>query len=659
MLLQLPTCLKSFFYTWILALFCAAISGIASASAQTPPLKYTQVPFSDQPLARLPDSLKAYPAVYEFAHIYLENLPTNPLKVMVITDHNRIRINTEAGLNQYKTIEFGESSMPGKAVQIKIFSPSGLSRLLELKNMRKEENNGRKVVKVPLDGLEIGGAFEIILTDLSSDVDDRNVTLQSGTPIFTNRVTLRCPSTLEYKLKVYNGTANIAKEELKDSNLIIHTATTGLIMPLKEENFANKEALSTRLAITLHAVPGSSYTQSWNRISNSLIGALLPADAPDRKAILKLLKKIGAADKPPLVRVAMLEAYLKKNLNFLSGFYTTPFTQSVEKDKAAYGFGMVKYLVNLLDYHNIPFRFGGTVDRAEHSFDPDFVTYDNLTSLFIYLPDTRQYIFPTARHFMLGNTPDAAIGQKCLMIKPLNVNGAIGVKATIDSIPLPDSVLNTSHISARLKINPEDNSVAATVSNSHRGNTGNIIRNAFQGLSPKEMADLVKEQLFIKGAEGEISNVTLEGATYDGSVLNLPFVQKYSAVQKNTVEALGDELLVNVGWVIGHQVSLPKTAPRRYPVDVGEPKRYTREVILEIPEGYKAINIAGMEKKIIHQKGNCLFDLKVVQEGNTLKITNTEFYYMYVLPPASYADYEEVMNAAAFFNNLKVVLKKG
>lgn len=629
-------------------------------AAQKGKIDFRPVDFSSEPLATLPDSLKTYPAVYEFSKSYLESIKEQPLAGMVHTTHSRLRVNTEAGLDQFKTIEFSEYQAEALlGLRVKVIARDGSSKELDMKNLRREDDGKRRVVKLPIDGLEIGGAFEMVLTQASSDADDQTIYVQGNIPILQSFISMRSYEGLVYELKAYNVKATVQEIPVSGMEEVERTAAVGLTMPLKEEAFANETALLGRVDIMLRRVPKSGMTQSWTLISNRLINALLPVDAGDRKAMLKFLKKMGAADKPPLVQIAMLEAYVKKNIYIREGYKMVPFQQMIEKDKTVYEFGLLRYFVNLLEHFQIPYRIGATTERSRRAFDPDAPTYNQLSTWFIYLPDTKAYLFPGVGNYYIGNTYAEAIGQKCLLIKPLVVNEAIGVKTSIDSVGVPDTVSNIHNTYARMKVNLDDQSVSASVKQVIAGYTAPFYRNNFEALSQTELAKVIKEEYLPSGADGAIRDIKLVNMSYDGSVPNQPLIEEYTARLNNAVERIGDELLLNIGWVIGRQVSLPTSAARRYPVDPGPPKIYNRDIVLELPAGYAAAEIKSLNKTISYQAGNVLFRLTVTQEGNTLHIVNREYYHTAVMPPSEFLHYEEVMNAAALLNNLKIVLKKG
>ena len=642
-----------------LFLFLAALATAQNGLAQTTPVKPEE--FSTEPLAALPDSLKSYPAVFEFHRMILVGERTKIANGLEKTTHRRVRINNETGLNQFKTIELSPDNGDNYlSIKVKVFSPDGKSRELDLKNMRKvkaDEGNSM-VFKLPIDGLEIGGAYEIILVEDHGNTENQTLTLQWGYPVLKNFVSLRIPKVLVYEAKAYNVPAEIKEEPLNDGEGMLYTVTTGLVMPMKEESFMDYGALHGRVDFTIRRVTTSGFVLNWNSISNQLIGELLPADAADRKAILKLLKKIGADKKTPMEQVSMFEVYLKKNVYIHEGYRTTPFQQVIEKDHEAYEFGLLKFYVNLIDHLGLNYRIGGTCDRNQRRFDTEFASYSNLRTWFVYLPDTKQYLFPGSATFLLGNTYGPSIGQKAILIKPLTVNGAIGVKVSMDSVPVPDTAGNIHNTYARMKVNLADHAITATVKNVYKGSLAQNLRGYFETLSAKELEEQVKGMFLPKGADGGISNVKLENVAFDGSQPGLPLVQNFDAKMNNSAEVVGDEILLNVGWIIGNQVSLPKEEHRRYPVNPGEPKVYNRDVVLEIPEGYKVATLNGLDQSIKYQNGGIQFLLTVKQEANTVHIVNKEYYRVAIMPASAYPQYEEVMNAASILNNMKIILKK-
>jgi hypothetical protein len=88
-----------------------------------------------------------------------------------------------------------------------------------------------------------------------------------------------------------------------------------------------------------------------------------------------------------------------------------------------------------------------------------------------------------------------------------------------------------------------------------------------------------------------------------------------------------------------------------------------RKLIVHIPEGYKVTNPEVAAMNIVHQdektKQNTMgFISSYTIEQNTMTIDINEYYDVMILPASDYASFSKVINAAADFNKLVLVLEK-
>ncbi|MBL0054480.1 MAG: hypothetical protein IPP29_24850 [Bacteroidetes bacterium] len=128
------------------------------------------------------------------------------------------------------------------------------------------------------------------------------------------------------------------------------------------------------------------------------------------------------------------------------------------------------------------------------------------------------------------------------------------------------------------------------------------------------------------------------------------------------IESAGDNYLVKVGETIGQQSELYDEKPRLTAVENDFNRTYLRKIRVIVPEGY---TISGMEKLKINivmppTEGNkgygFISDYKL--EGNTLTIDVNEYYDILSLPVSEYNNFTKVVNAAADFNKISLLLKK-
>jgi hypothetical protein len=101
--------------------------------------------------------------------------------------------------------------------------------------------------------------------------------------------------------------------------------------------------------------------------------------------------------------------------------------------------------------------------------------------------------------------------------------------------------------------------------------------------------------------------------------------------------------------------------PRMLPIELGFPHLLVRNIRFNIPEGYKignpndlVINYAHKERDVVTMG----FTTSYKQEGNILTITVNEVYRNTNYPVSQYETFKKVINAAADFNKVVLILEK-
>ena len=112
--------------------------------------------------------------------------------------------------------------------------------------------------------------------------------------------------------------------------------------------------------------------------------------------------------------------------------------------------------------------------------------------------------------------------------------------------------------------------------------------------------------------------------------------------------------------LIGPQANLYNSNERKLPVEIEHLKEYNRVITFEIPTGYSVKNLNDLNLSVQPEFNNktmgfvSTYDVK----DNTLIVTVKEWYGTIIIPVSEYKSYENVVNAAADFNKLVVVLQK-
>lgn len=172
-------------------------------------------------------------------------------------------------------------------------------------------------------------------------------------------------------------------------------------------------------------------------------------------------------------------------------------------------------------------------------------------------------------------------------------------------------------------------------------------------------------ETFVKGEaeESEIEIGEINNTDFvNPDVLKSPFDINAKLTTAYYVENAGDKILLKVGELIGAQSEMYSENPRQQPIEIAYAHKYVRKITIEIPEGYQA---KGLEKLNIDLQYKNLageFSMGFVSsytiEGNKIIITCEEFYNDLSYPIIQYEDYAKVINAAADFNKISILIEK-
>jgi hypothetical protein len=140
-----------------------------------------------------------------------------------------------------------------------------------------------------------------------------------------------------------------------------------------------------------------------------------------------------------------------------------------------------------------------------------------------------------------------------------------------------------------------------------------------------------------------------------------PFVLKVTFEGKDLVQKAGENYLFSVGKTIGSQMELYQENKRMMPVEIDYPHSYLRKIKIILPKGTTVKNVEKFNmshKTDINGKTEAAFESSYKTQGDEIIIENTEFYNIINYPLEHFDSYKAVINAAADFNKIVIVLNK-
>jgi hypothetical protein len=148
--------------------------------------------------------------------------------------------------------------------------------------------------------------------------------------------------------------------------------------------------------------------------------------------------------------------------------------------------------------------------------------------------------------------------------------------------------------------------------------------------------------------------------TAQEDVLVKPFVFEAEA-HTDALNMANDKYIVNIGELIGEQSELYNEKERQQPIDATTLHGYYRLIEFAIPEGYRCEDISSLNMDVILEDETGIsarFTSKAEIVNNVIRVDVVEFYDRIEYPVELYDAFKAVINAAADFNKVSVVLTK-
>jgi len=127
------------------------------------------------------------------------------------------------------------------------------------------------------------------------------------------------------------------------------------------------------------------------------------------------------------------------------------------------------------------------------------------------------------------------------------------------------------------------------------------------------------------------------------------------------LEMAGSKLLLNFGEIIGPQVELYDQVNKERSAESDFNRWYYRRLVFRVPEGYRILNPEASEMNITGQsEGETVFGFVATwtYSGDVYTVDIDEYYRKIFIQPSEFSGFRDVVNAAANFNKVVLILEK-
>lgn len=577
------------------------------------------------------------------------------------TNHKIIKVNTDAGIEKFNKIYIPISNGDVLIrIELRTISPDNGIKKFNSGNLRKLNNvDGYSNYNIyAVEGIEKGCEIEYIYTIKKNVQSIGREIFQRDVPIIKAKFELLTPDRIEYSTKSYNGfpdsrTYNSNKETVEAEN----------IPALTDEGFSSYKAKLMRVDYKIERSYLEHNLITWGSVARNLFRALDTSKGSKQAA--KFIKSLDFDDQSELIQIQMIEEKIKKEFSIkesLEDEYSNP--AFIFKNKVGNSFGICKVYMKCFERLELDFQIVFTSSRIAGTLDADYAHNMDLRDILFYFPRHKKYISPELIHMRLGPPSNVHGGNLGLFISTAYSEfprDAVYKMYQIKTLPYLTSEENNLGMNVNVKLNESLDEASLKVEQFSQGHRAYFQRFMYSVSEEDEKEEFKKSTVTSAIEDAVYTSTRLENEDVSLSTDNSKYFNVHvECTSKSLVEKVGNDILFSIGKVIGKQIELYEEKERTTDVIFYDLKRYSHRVVFEIPEGYKCSGLDNLKiSNSLERDGKTImrFISDYSIEGNQLIVTINEDYHVLEIDKSLYNEYRKVINSAADFNKVVIVLE--
>lgn len=589
--------------------------------------------------------------------------------VEYLLEHRVLWLNSDGAIEEFNKIYLPYSSTSKLEInRARVITKDGKILPLSEENIltAQDEETGRQYKYFAFEGIEKGSFIEYYyVVRKNPDYKGNKLMFQSGIEKSNVEFDLFSPEHLLFKFKSYNDLPAVVMDTLSTGKLHYKLRVAELPKMENEETSAyNASRASVVYKLDQNLLNNSRNISSYGNVAQNIYSYYYP-EHPKRSLkkledfVSKATAKAGS-EEASIVR--SLDFYIKANVYLTEG--NSDELEDLEKvldQKVSNDTGLMKLYTASLDLLDIEHEIVLTSNRQEIKFDKEFEANNFLTDFLIYFPDTNSYLSPDDYNSRYGFPPAYLTDNYGLFIKEVTVGGlttGLGKIQYIHPIAADQSV---DQMVINVDFDKED--ISSTTINLNRSLAGYYamyFQPFFNMVNDEDKKELIES--FAKQLNEDVEILKKEVVNGEPELFGVKPIQFLLDFKSDAfIERAGNKYLFKVGELIGQQVELYQEKKRNLPYENEFTRSYYRTINIHIPEGYKVVNpedlvinnsLSNWEEEILSFHSS--YELK----DNVLSIKADEQYKINIIDTGIYEDYRKVINSAANFNKVTLVLEQ-
>jgi hypothetical protein len=577
-------------------------------------------------------------------------------RIVLVNNNEAIQNNNRIIISMYNALELTD-------VRARAINKDGKVVNFDINNLKevKDEGSDKSYRIFAIEGIEVGSEVEYFFTrKMYAFLFDRFF-VQADVPVKTSSFILTCPAHLQFDFKSYLGLPDVTREEGDERNT--YSLLAANIPAMKKEAFsyfdANRKRLEFKLAY--NTARSKSRINTWEDAGRNFYSRLTSFTKDEEKALDKFYNGIGdKATTAAEVRIKSIEQKIKTSIQVDENARGEDASRLhlIIKNKIASKEGITRLFMAVFGKANLVVHPVLTCDRKSSRFDGSFDTWGYLDEYLLYFPATKGFIAPYSFAHRYPFVPDEFTATDGLFIEPFSLGATKSGLASVKEIAAPDYQLSFNNLDIDVAFN-DDLSGNTIKKKEVFGGYNALYFTPYVPLMTKEnKMEMVQTLIKSSAPDAEILEWTAE-TIVDGIHDNFQIDADFKST--HFLERAGPRVLLKVGELIGPQTEMYRDDERLTPVENDFNRLYDRSIRINIPPGYAVKNAGDLNFNVVYKeegKQPFAFVSTHTINGGVLEIKISEYYMDISVPLNRYEDFRKVVNAAADFNKVTLVLEK-
>ncbi|MCC5943305.1 MAG: DUF3857 domain-containing protein [Bernardetiaceae bacterium] len=590
------------------------------------------------------------------------------------TRHKIISLHDNQAIERFNKVTL---SIPeGKLVQIKARSISQQGRvtnlgLSDIKDIYPQDGLSHHSYKIfAFDGVEIGSQIEYLYTvERDAEICDFEY-IQSDLPTFDVTYELISPLDYDFVLRSYNGFAHAVHSQEQDYQ--IWRCYKDFIPALYRMPYRRYEAHLQRVHFKIAHPYQQDYREllTWGEIAGGLSrSAYKILESKEVDAIQKQIEAlIDEEEQDDMKKIVHIDSFLRNRVRLVPAAINQKTANNlldIMEQGYANTYDLLKIYTAFFEQANIPHQLVATTNKQEKDFDEEFPTWDYITQVLFYFPQTGLYLAPLhGKNYSLGIIPVECLNNTGLFIKKLTLGTVIDANYYTQRIKKQREENSGVHTHYKVKINIEKRETELELKRSYKGY--NALKNK-QKISNTNCPEAVFATHFKLRLPNNTYNEKLNithlnhSKPMDIGLLGEDFLclqGKLSSV--SILEEAGSRYLFRIGALLDAHPKINLLPLPKEGVERSHPEMFITEIQLEIPEGYMIRNLTDLSRQVIGKQTPLRFsvDYELDSDNTFVKIKIMEYYGNNYYRHDQLASYDEIRAAAMEFNQMLLIFDK-